>query len=900
MALPKLLPAGETGTSSRQKINNSFTQVDTNETNITNNTTEISTNAASITTNATNIADKQDPIGTGNPGQVLATDAAGTNTEWVDQSGGGGSGDVVGPNVSMDGTIAMFDGLSGKLIKDSHITPGTIAWNANKLQGRDISNAVPTDGQALIYDASIPAWKPATSSGGVTVVDNLTSTSSTDALSANMGTNLLDLLELHENNETRHLSANQNDALDGANAPDAANVLATMADITAGGGVIVEDNLTSTSAVNALSANQGKVLMDEVSAHELNAHMHISVDQSDALDAANSPDSGNPIATMADIGSSTTPDLQAVTDQGEFTTNDLVAGTLVKNTTLTSAPGAGATGVIMNEDGESATMLFDKANNVIEFNHKIVGAVVHPLVGIADYVQKSQLDDISIPTLSHISDTDLHISADQNAALDGANNPGTNNVFATMDDVSTGGGDVSSSTTSADGNIAVFDGATGKLIKDAGYIQDTDVWNAGKIRGKAVHPGFIPNDKDILVYDENIGAGQWMFKSQTIYDETALAARVTQNETDIAAPDITKDNISINNSLVFPLAADPIAKGKVLRIGDGGLVELYQLPILDSVQTDTMANSMTLDNNFQEIYSIDTAEALLTTDTTLSISGDYGNYSGNDQPLTIQIKLNGTIIVGPITYTLWQGQPESETQVILTSTGIPADIPTGVLTVEMKSDNSAAVKINGDTYIGTFKITKAAVNAPVTTFENLIDVSHNYAGKAGQALVVNTAEDGVEFVPAPVNDEPLPTTGMLARYAASTMTPIEINHAYRNFVFTDTTTVDRGNGFFEFVTVGGRPTLKVTEDGIYKIHLELNITAVLSTTLSFKLFINGAEASMQESARETIGGGNAVNIALSGVLEIGANESIELQVKGNVDTEIQVVAANWYIEKTNY
>ncbi len=56
----------------------------------------------------------------GTTGQVLAK-ASGTNydTEWVTGGGGGGSGDVVGPASSVDGRAVLFDGTTGKLIKQA-------------------------------------------------------------------------------------------------------------------------------------------------------------------------------------------------------------------------------------------------------------------------------------------------------------------------------------------------------------------------------------------------------------------------------------------------------------------------------------------------------------------------------------------------------------------------------------------------------------------------------------------------------------------------------------------------------------------------------------------------------------------------------------------------------------
>lgn len=55
----------------------------------------------------------------GSPGQVLRTNVAGDAVEWFSLSAG--SGDVVGPSSAVNNDIAVFDGTTGKLIKDSGV-----------------------------------------------------------------------------------------------------------------------------------------------------------------------------------------------------------------------------------------------------------------------------------------------------------------------------------------------------------------------------------------------------------------------------------------------------------------------------------------------------------------------------------------------------------------------------------------------------------------------------------------------------------------------------------------------------------------------------------------------------------------------------------------------------------
>jgi len=55
--------------------------------------------------------------GTSTDGQVLTSDGAG-GAAWETPTGGSGGGDVTGPSSATDGHLAVFDGTSGKIIKD--------------------------------------------------------------------------------------------------------------------------------------------------------------------------------------------------------------------------------------------------------------------------------------------------------------------------------------------------------------------------------------------------------------------------------------------------------------------------------------------------------------------------------------------------------------------------------------------------------------------------------------------------------------------------------------------------------------------------------------------------------------------------------------------------------------
>lgn len=68
------------------------------------------------------------PSYTGNGSKVLALNAGATDVEWT--SAGAGAGDVVGPASATDGAVALFDGTTGKLLKNG-VVLGTAATTAS-------------------------------------------------------------------------------------------------------------------------------------------------------------------------------------------------------------------------------------------------------------------------------------------------------------------------------------------------------------------------------------------------------------------------------------------------------------------------------------------------------------------------------------------------------------------------------------------------------------------------------------------------------------------------------------------------------------------------------------------------------------------------------------------------
>lgn len=98
------------------------------------------------------------------------------------------------------------------------------------------------------------------SGGGVVVEDNLSSTSSAAALSANQGRVLKNLVD---GKQATLVSGTNIKTINGQSLLGDGNL-----EITSGGSLTVEDLLTSTSPTNALSANQGRVLDEKISSKQ--------------------------------------------------------------------------------------------------------------------------------------------------------------------------------------------------------------------------------------------------------------------------------------------------------------------------------------------------------------------------------------------------------------------------------------------------------------------------------------------------------------------------------------------------------------------------------------------------------------------------------------------------------
>ena len=134
----------------------------------------------------------------GTSGHFLKTLGAGANPVWA--AGGSGIGDVVGPASSVTNRIALFDGTTGKLIKDSgallsdYLTTATAAstyqpldadltsWGAiTRASGFDTFTATPTlaNLSSLVSDANIARTDAAQTFAGIQTLSDTTASTGT-------------------------------------------------------------------------------------------------------------------------------------------------------------------------------------------------------------------------------------------------------------------------------------------------------------------------------------------------------------------------------------------------------------------------------------------------------------------------------------------------------------------------------------------------------------------------------------------------------------------------------------------------------------------------------------------------------------------------------------------------
>lgn len=88
----------------------------------------------------------------------------------LNASGGSGGGDVTGPASATDGAVALYDGTTGKLLKNG-VVLGTAATTAatSYTSSTVVPSTTPTAGQILVGNAGGTAYAPVSASGDATL-----------------------------------------------------------------------------------------------------------------------------------------------------------------------------------------------------------------------------------------------------------------------------------------------------------------------------------------------------------------------------------------------------------------------------------------------------------------------------------------------------------------------------------------------------------------------------------------------------------------------------------------------------------------------------------------------------------------------------------------------------------
>ena len=199
-------------------------------------------------------------------------------------------------------TYDDFLSISGDMLKSVYDTNNNgVVDNAEKVNNHTVDSDVPVN--AVFTD---------------TVYDDTDIRNQIDQNSLNLSN--------HISNNLKHLTPEQNQALDAANNPSLSNPVATIADIAAaGGGDMMQAmyDVNSNGVVDDAERLGGKMPNYYASFTDLNNHViddnrHLTILQNDALDGANNPSGSNPFATIADIDIYGSGDMK----KSDYDTND--------------------------------------------------------------------------------------------------------------------------------------------------------------------------------------------------------------------------------------------------------------------------------------------------------------------------------------------------------------------------------------------------------------------------------------------------------------------------------------------------------------------------------------------------------------------------------------------------
>jgi hypothetical protein len=350
-------------------------------------------------------------------------------TEWVNTPVAPGSGDVVGAASSVDNNLAAFDGTTGKIIKDSGVSPASFATAAQgsladtAVQPAAIANFETTTQLNARDTANRNRANHTGTQGAATISDFQTTVSANTDVAANTA--------------ARHAAVTVTDSSE-------IDFTLTGQDITA---AIVSGSIAATkldAGVNAsLTAANTAVQPAAIANFETTTQLN-------ARDTANR-DRVNHTGT------------QLANTISDFATT--VRGVVLTGLTTASNVIIAATDTVLEAFGKLQAQFTALKGNVLEKDN------VTSYTPSADFhpATKKYVDDNSVSGATALDDlTDVTITAPSNGqALR------YNGTVWINDTLPTGTGDVAGPASAVNNNFAAFDGTTGKLIKDSGNSAGT-------------------------------------------------------------------------------------------------------------------------------------------------------------------------------------------------------------------------------------------------------------------------------------------------------------------------------------------------------------------------------------------------------------------------------------------
>lgn len=402
------------------------------------------------------------PAADGTAGQVLVTDGSGFLS--FDDQTGGGSGDVTGPASAANNGIPVFDGPSGKVLKDSGATVG-----AGQLAG-------------VSAMAGLAAVTPPTGSGLV-IADNSASNVALTLANGGAGVFNISLDGTVDGVDVSALATSEGTAIHDATGGEIA-AITEKATPASGDWLLIEDSAASNVKKKVQignlptggggEANTGSNVGAGVGVYETKVGIDLRFNSLVSTTTALT-------ITEDDPG-----------DEAEFAIANAVA--------------AGASGLMTGADKTKLDGVAAGADDVNNANVDAAGALMH--------IDADAKGDILVATAAN---TFARLAVGTNGQVLSANS--TTSTGLDWVDASAGSGDVVGPASSTDNAVATFDGATGVLLQNTALTFATGVLTGTptlgiacltEISGDAAGSGLAITDDyatDVTVALSNTGTG---------------------------------------------------------------------------------------------------------------------------------------------------------------------------------------------------------------------------------------------------------------------------------------------------------------------------------------------------------------------------------------------------------